>query len=299
MTRYVMASTCAAAWAARPAPPACKTPTPPAGVQWRRGARPRDRRVPRRAPQLPADGLHALRRAAVRGGHPPGDAEAPRRPGHHRLRRLHRLRQLRDGLPYEARSIVHKPRFAYGDQPIAWRRRFDPRASRWRPSAASAKAHRRRRGDWHPRRDPGHPACVNSRIRARWSSATSTTPTARSAACSPRPQHFHMHEGSAPGRASTHLGSRLMKPNRPSPPASAPRLQQHWDWARRRQLHPAAAAAAGSSCCRLASLAGRRGASAAPPPASSSSRSGCSASGSRSADRGARSTSSVTSAARG
>jgi Fe-S-cluster-containing dehydrogenase component len=138
--------------------------------------------------------------------------------------------------PYEARSIVHEPRFAYGEQPIASEAiRFDPsRISVATKCSFLQGTHRRRRGErTHPRARPrGHPGLRQllhlgrDGLRRHRRPRQRGQPPARKNPALP-------HARGARHRAERllHLGSRLMKPNRsPLPGQPAPRLQQHWDW---------------------------------------------------------------------
>ena len=100
--------------------------------------------------------------------------------------------------PYEARSIVHEPRFAYGDQPIASEAiRFDPS----RISVATKCSFCKERIDAAaasgriPGRDPEvTPACVNSCISGAMVFGDIDDPDSAVSRLLAKTQHFHMHE---------------------------------------------------------------------------------------------------------
>jgi ferredoxin len=133
MTRYVMTIDLRRCVGCQTCTAACKNAnaTPP-GVQWRRvldietGEFPDVRRSFLPWPACTAPIRRARRSARPR---PP---EARRRPGHHRLRRVHRLRQLRDGL--SLRGALDRARAALRLRRPADRLRGDPLrpgARRW------------------------------------------------------------------------------------------------------------------------------------------------------------------------
>jgi phenylacetyl-CoA:acceptor oxidoreductase 27-kDa subunit len=207
MTRYVMVIDLRRCVGCQTCTAACKTAhaTPP-GVQWRRvldletGEFPEVRRS-----FVPVSCMHCE--------HPPCEEVCP----------TTATKKREDGLvtidydtcigcancvmacPYEARSIVHEPRYAYGEQPIPPERiRFDPARIGVATKCTFCKDRidAAARTGQKPGRDPEvTPACVNSCISGAMVFGDRDDPASDVNRLLSQTEHFRMHEelGTNPG----------------------------------------------------------------------------------------------------